>query len=197
MPVVAAEIDDVLKGGLSINLHPDILDQGASCSHIETLASQAYAQDGIIRAVLQEGFEVCVLFSAQKMKNKGQLKKMPVGCTNLGQQVNRFVVEVGRNISSSEENNAFVRELVSGVVQNREEIDNNIRRFASAWPIEQIALIDRNILRLAIFEILFDNKVQVKVAINEAVELAKDFGSDSSQKFINGVLGSVSAIASR
>jgi N utilization substance protein B len=97
----------------------------------------------------------------------------------------------------SEENKAFVRELVGGVVRNRDEIDGNIRRFAPAWPIDQMAMIDRNILRLAIFEILFHNKVPVKVAISEAVELAKGFGSDSSAKFVNGVLGSVSALVSR
>ena len=97
----------------------------------------------------------------------------------------------------SEENSAFVRELVGGVVQNKDEIDGNIQRFAPAWPIEQIAVIDRNILRLAIFEILFDNKVPVKVAISEAVELAKSFGSESSSKFVNGVLGAVSTLASR
>ena len=96
-----------------------------------------------------------------------------------------------------EENSAFIHKLVSGVVQNKDEIDRNIRKFASAWPIEQIAVVDRNILRLAIFEILFDNEVPVKVAISEAVELAKIFGSESSSKFINGVLGSVSILASR
>jgi N utilization substance protein B len=96
-----------------------------------------------------------------------------------------------------EENATFVRELVSGVIQNREEIDQNINNFAPAWPVVQIPIIDRNILRLAIFEILLDNKVPVKVAINEAVELAKTFGSDSSARFVNGVLGSVSALASR
>ena len=105
----------------------------------------------------------------------------------------RLLAEAGL----SEENSAFVRELVGGVVQNKDEIDLNIRRFAPAWPVEQIAMIDRNILRLAIFEILFDNKVPVKVAINEAVELAKSFGSESSAKFVNGVLGSVSALTSR
>jgi N utilization substance protein B len=97
----------------------------------------------------------------------------------------------------SEENAAFACELVSGVVQNREKIDHNIQSFAPAWPVEQIPVVDRNILRLAIFEILIDNKVPVKVAINEAVELAKTFGSDNSSKFVNGVLGSVSALASR
>jgi len=97
----------------------------------------------------------------------------------------------------SEENNSFVRELVSGVIQNRENIDQSIIKFAPAWPLEQIPLVDRNILRLAIFEILLDNRVPIKVAINEAVELAKSFGGDSSARFVNGVLGSVSALASR
>jgi N utilization substance protein B len=97
----------------------------------------------------------------------------------------------------SEENSTFVRELVAGTIKNREEIDRNIHKFAPAWPLDQMAIIDRNILRLAIFEILFDNKVPVKVAVNEAVELAKTFGSDSSAKFVNGVLGSVSALTSR
>lgn len=107
---------------------------------------------------------------------------------------------VGRLLAEeklSEENNAFVRELVNQVVRNKENLDRNIQRFAPAWPIGQIPVIDRNILRLAIFEVLFDNKVSIKVAINEAVELAKKFGSDSSPKFINGVLGSVSSIADR
>ena len=93
----------------------------------------------------------------------------------------------------SEENIGFARELVEGVVRYKEKLDALIRRYAPAWPIEQIAVIDRNILRLAIFEILIDNKIPVKVAINEAVELAKDFGGDTSSKFINGVLGAVSA----
>ena len=107
--------------------------------------------------------------------------------------VTRFLAEGGL----SEENDAFVRELVSKVIQNKEKIDHNIKKFATAWPIEQIPVVDRSILRLAIFEILFDNKVSVKVAINEAVELAKKFGSDNSPKFVNGVLGSVSALANR
>jgi N utilization substance protein B len=97
----------------------------------------------------------------------------------------------------SEDNNAFVRHLVSQVVQHRGEIDRNIQQFAPAWPVEQLSVIDRNILRLAISEILFDNIVTVKIAINEAVELAKKFGGENSSKFVNGVLGSVSALAKR
>ena len=107
--------------------------------------------------------------------------------------VSRLLTEAGL----SEENTTFARELVSGVIQNREEIDRNIQSFAPAWPIEQIPTVDRNILRLAIFEILLDNKVPVKVAINEAVELAKMFGGENSPKFINGVLGSVSSLVRR
>lgn len=91
----------------------------------------------------------------------------------------------------------FARGLIEGVLQHQKGIDERIRSFAPAWPLSQMAAIDRNILRLAIFEILIDNSVPVKVAINEAVELAKTFGSDSSPKFVNGVLGSASAIAGR
>ena len=95
------------------------------------------------------------------------------------------------------ENALFVRQLVTGVITNRERIDGIIKEYAPAWPINQISIVDRNILRLAIFEILIDNTVPVKVAINEAVELAKRFGGDHSSKFVNGVLGSVSTIANR
>jgi N utilization substance protein B len=85
----------------------------------------------------------------------------------------------------------FSKELVEGVVLNREQLDQNIRDFAPAWPLDQISIVDRNILRLAIY----DNLVPVKVAINEAVELAKTYGSNNSSRFINGVLGSVSNLA--
>jgi N utilization substance protein B len=87
----------------------------------------------------------------------------------------------------------FSRQLVEGVIQNRKTIDETIRKLAPAWPIEQIAVVDRNILRLAIYEILIDNKVPMRAAINEAVELAKIYGGENSPKFINGVLGAVSA----
>ena len=100
-------------------------------------------------------------------------------------------------LNLSEETFKFASELVNGVIRYKEKLDAQIHRYAPAWPIEQIAFIDRNILRLAIFEILIDNKIPVKVAINEAVELAKNFGGDSSSKFINGVLGAVSANISK
>jgi N utilization substance protein B len=86
---------------------------------------------------------------------------------------------------------SFSEELVKGVLQNKSELDALIKKFAPAFPPEQMSIIDRNILRLAIFEILFDDKTPFKVAINEAIELAKEFGGDSSPRLINGVLGSI------
>lgn len=92
-----------------------------------------------------------------------------------------------------EEPRSFARALVEGVLQHRAELDETIARSAPSWPMDQMSRIDKNILRLAIFEILFDNRVPLKAAINEAVELGKRFGSESSSRFINGVLGSVAA----
>jgi N utilization substance protein B len=89
----------------------------------------------------------------------------------------------------------FGRQLVEGVLANRDKIDETIHRLAPAWPLDQIAVVDRNILRLAIYEILIDNKVPMRAAINEAVELAKTYGGENSPRFINGVLGAVSALA--
>jgi len=86
---------------------------------------------------------------------------------------------------------SFSEELVKGVLQHKSEIDALIKKFAPAFPPEQMSIIDRNILRLAIFEISFSAKTPIKVVINEAVELAKEFGSDSSPRLINGVLGSI------
>jgi N utilization substance protein B len=97
--------------------------------------------------------------------------------------------------TASEEVEAFARELVKGVLENRKRIDEVIAQAAPAYPVSQLAAIDRNILRLAIHEILINNETPVRAAINEAVELAKRFGSDNSARFVNGVLGSVSAMA--
>ena len=115
----------------------------------------------------------------------------------VGHSVNKVLLPLLEHAALSVENADFAQHLVNGVIQNRERIDQHIKSFAPAWPMEQIPIIDRNILRLAIFEVLLDNNVPVKVAINEAVELAKAFGSDSSPKFINGVLGSISALTNR
>ena len=86
---------------------------------------------------------------------------------------------------------SFSEELVKGVLQHKSELDAVIEKSAPAFPLEQMPIIDRNILRLAIFEILFSKATPLKVAINEAIELAKDYGSDSSPRLINGILGSI------
>ncbi len=85
----------------------------------------------------------------------------------------------------------FAKELLQGVLDHLPEIDGRIQVAAQEWPLQQMAKIDKNILRLAIYEILFNNTVPAKAAINEAVELAKTFGSDTSSRFINGVLGTI------
>ena len=87
----------------------------------------------------------------------------------------------------------FARELVMGVSTHQEELDALIERYAPEWPVDQIAIIDRNVLRISIYEITMRQDTPTKVAINEAVELAKQFGSDSSGRFVNGVLGSLVA----
>jgi N utilization substance protein B len=86
---------------------------------------------------------------------------------------------------------SFAFHLVEGVRDRLLQLDRVMGDLAPEWPVAQIAVVDRNILRIAIYELLFDSDTPPKVAINEAVELAKMFGSDSSPRFVNGVLGSL------
>lgn len=85
----------------------------------------------------------------------------------------------------------FAQQLIHGVIAYQEQMDMLIARFAPEWPLDQMAVIDRNVLRIAIYEFLVTDETPVKVAINEAVELAKVYGSDSAPRFINGVLGTL------
>ncbi|HEX6512206.1 MAG TPA: transcription antitermination factor NusB [Chloroflexota bacterium] len=95
----------------------------------------------------------------------------------------------------SPENQEFVRQLVDGVLQHKDEIDARIAAAAPQWPIDQIAHVDKNVLRLAIFELMSeDNAVPAKVAISEAIELARLLGGGTSPKFVNGVLGAVMSV---
>lgn len=86
---------------------------------------------------------------------------------------------------------AFAEELVHGTLERLDAIDAEIAIVATDWPLAQMARIDKSILRLAIYEILYNNSVPAKAAINEAVELAKTYGSDTSSRFVNGVLGAI------
>jgi N utilization substance protein B len=85
----------------------------------------------------------------------------------------------------------FIRDLAEGTLKNEKKIDNMIIPAAPEWPIDQIAKMDKAILRMSIYELLIKKDVPPKVAINEAVELAKEFGGDNSSKFVNGVLGTI------
>jgi len=112
-------------------------------------------------------------------------------CNNslLPEIIERNLKEFGPGLKDEK----FVRDLIDGVLKHRQELDNIIEKAAPMWPIDQIDAIDRNVLRLGLYELLYENKEEVppKVAINEAIELAKSFGGESSGKFINGVLGTV------
>lgn len=98
-----------------------------------------------------------------------------------------------KDYSSESSENDFTTELIDGIFKNLKKIDSVIKRLAPEWPLEQVTIIDRNILRIGIFELMFNKREDVppKVAINEAIELAKTFGGKSSGKFVNGVLGTL------
>ncbi len=91
----------------------------------------------------------------------------------------------------NKETRAFVQQLATQVIAHLRELDKEIQRHAPAWPVKQLSVVDRNILRIAIYEMELAKDTPPKVAINEAVGLAKQFGGDGSQRFVNGVLGAV------
>jgi N utilization substance protein B len=86
---------------------------------------------------------------------------------------------------------AYLKELVNGVAAHREELDALIARYSEHWRLERMTVVDRNLLRLAAFELLYQPKIPPKVVINEAVELAKRFGSEDSGAFVNGILDQI------
>lgn len=86
---------------------------------------------------------------------------------------------------------SYAEILLSGAWEHRDRYDRLISQAAPTWPLEQMARIDRNVLRVALFEMIDGKEVPVKAAINEAVELAKEYGSDTSGRFVNGVLGTI------
>lgn len=95
------------------------------------------------------------------------------------------------NFAPHFDDKGFIENLVTGVIDNQDKIDALIIKYAPEWPIEQITMVDRNVLRIGIQEMKYDADIPEKVAINEAIELAKTFGGESSGKFVNGVLGTI------
>src|SRR3989339_1429272 len=108
---------------------------------------------------------------------------------SLDKIVERNIKEYGPGL----EDMGFIKQIIKGVTEHMPKIDKIIEKSAPEWPIEQITIVDRNVLRIGLYELLYSNKQEVppKVAINEAIGLAKTFGGESSGKFINGVLGTV------
>lgn len=107
----------------------------------------------------------------------------------IGDVINSHLANQGQAVPNKASN--FMRRLVRGVTENRVAIDTLIQSYAQEFPLQQVAVIDRNILRIAVFEFAISSKTPTGVAIDEAIELAKVFGSDNSTRFINGVLGSI------
>lgn len=107
--------------------------------------------------------------------------------------IDETVERVVNEFAPGMEDLSYVKELTDGVISHMDKIDTVIEKAAPDWPIEQIAAVDRNILRLGLYELIFSDRADVpaKVAINEAIELAKTFGGESSGRFVNGVLGTV------
>ncbi len=101
------------------------------------------------------------------------------------------IVQRGIDTFANEADEPFIFSVVRGVIDHLEELDRMISEFAPEWPLDQIAVIDKTLLRASVYELLWIDDAPPKVVINEAVELAKTFGGDSSAKFINGVLGTV------
>lgn len=102
--------------------------------------------------------------------------------------IDQNIEEFGGGLESNVE---YIRETVNGVVENVDTIDEIIKKHAPHWPLEQMSLVDKNILRIGIYELQFVESIPNRVAINEAIELAKNFGGPSSGKFVNGILGAM------
>ncbi len=106
---------------------------------------------------------------------------------DLEETISYNLTEFGPGLDDHE----FSRELVHGVLDNQKDIDEIIVQYAPDWPLEQITNVDRNILRIGVYEMKMTENIPSRVAINEAIELAKSFGGESSGKFVNGVLGAI------
>jgi transcription antitermination protein NusB len=108
-----------------------------------------------------------------------------------GHQAGTVLTDRFARLKMDESHKRFISQIVSGVIINDEVLDEFISDFAHEWPLDQVAIIDRNLLRMALWEIAVYRNTPVKVVINETVELAKMYGADGSPRFINGVLGNI------
>lgn len=105
--------------------------------------------------------------------------------------IDQAIKDVFANFAPQFNDQGFVQGVIAGTMDHIEEIDGYITKYATEWPLDQITIVDRNILRIGVYELLFNDDIPAKVAINEAIEIAKTFGSEASGKFVNGVLGAI------
>jgi N utilization substance protein B len=115
------------------------------------------------------------------------LFSVDIGNVELNQAFNHVVEEFDISLKAQQ----FARELLEGAIDHKEEIDAIIARLSKGWDVKRLASVDRNIMRLALYEIIYRDDIPPAVSVNEAVEMAKIFGGEKSGKFINGVLGQV------
>ncbi len=110
---------------------------------------------------------------------------------NKPKDLSLIISQTFKQFAPSFNDHGFAKKIVSGVRENLPAIDKYITKYAIEWPLEQITIVDRNTLRIGVYELVFDAEIPAKVAINEAIEIAKNFGGESSGKFVNGVLGAI------
>ena len=108
---------------------------------------------------------------------------------SVGHDATLVLTRRGEDESLPPDGGEFTQALAQGVIEHRARLDVQIAKYAPEYPVDQLAIVDRNILRMALYELQHDPDVPIKVAVNEAVELAKIYGSDSAPRFVNGVLG--------
>lgn len=106
-------------------------------------------------------------------------------------EIDKIIAHNFENFAPNFDDNGFVEAKVKSVLDNLKKIDSLITKYATEWPLDQITIVDRNILRIGTYELLMEEDIPPKVAINEAIEIAKTFGGESSGKFVNGVLGAM------
>ena len=107
------------------------------------------------------------------------------------EKIDEYIKHNMAEFAPGEEDSSYVDKTVKGIIKNLAEIDKLIEKTAPEWPIAQITIVDRNILRMGIYEMKYAKEIPPKVAINEAIEIAKTFGGRSSGRFVNGVLGTI------
>ncbi|PIR03506.1 MAG: transcription antitermination factor NusB [Candidatus Magasanikbacteria bacterium CG11_big_fil_rev_8_21_14_0_20_39_34] len=103
--------------------------------------------------------------------------------------IEQNIQEFGKGLDAA--NLSYIEKTVNAIIDNQKEIDTKIEQYAKNWPLEHITLVDRNILRIGVYEMLFEKEIPAKVAINEAIEIAKTYSGTPAGKFVNGILGSL------